>query len=91
MSSFVYIITNKYNTVFYIGVTNNIERRMYEHLNELMEGFSKKYKLKKLVYYEEYKDINQAIAREKLLKNWYRGWKLDLIRKKNPVFRDLLL
>ncbi len=88
---YVYILTNKRNTVFYIGVTNNIVKRVYEHRMELVEGFTKKYKVKKLVYVEEFKDINEAIRREKLLKTWNRVWKLDLIRKVNPSFEDMLI
>ena len=87
----MYILTNKRNTVFYIGVTNNIVKRVYEHRMELVEGFTKKYKVKKLVYVEEFKDINEAIRREKLLKTWNRVWKLDLIRKVNPSFEDMLI
>ena len=77
------------NTTLYIGVTNNLERRMLEHRNGYVDGFSKKYKLHKLVYYEECCDINSAISREKQLKNWHRGWKLNLIKKTNPTLRDL--
>lgn len=77
------------NTTLYIGVTNNLERRIFEHKNELVDGFSKKYKLNKLVYYEQSNDINSAIQREKQLKNWHRDWKLNLIRETNPTFRDL--
>ena len=86
---FVYILTNKINTVFYIGVTDDLKRRLYEHKNELIDGFTKKYKLKKLVYFEEYQDINEAIKREKQLKNWHRDWKINLIKSKNPIFKDL--
>ncbi len=86
---YVYIMTNKFNTTFYIGVTNNIFKRTFEHKVGLLDGFTKKYKIKKLVYLEEYHDINQAIAREKQLKNWYREWKLNLIKKVNPDFNDL--
>lgn len=86
---FVYILTNKNNTTFYIGVTNNIVKRLFEHRTGLVEGFTKKYKLKKLVYLEEYTDVREAIAREKQLKNWHREWKLNLIRKVNPEFNDL--
>ena len=86
---YVYILTNKRNTVFYIGVTDDLKRRLYEHKNELIEGFTKKYQLKKLVYFEEYQNINEAIKREKQLKNWHRGWKINLIKNKNPTFKDL--
>jgi len=86
---YVYILTNKGNTVFYIGITDNLKRRLYEHKNELIDGFTKKYKLKKLVYFEEYQDINEAIKREKQLKNWHRDWKINLIKNKNSTFKDL--
>jgi len=86
---YVYILTNKGNTVFYIGVTDDLKRRLYEHKNELIDGFTKKYKLKKLVYFEEYQDINEAIKREKQLKNWHRDWKINLIKNKNSTFKDL--
>lgn len=88
---YVYIITNKLNTTLYIGVTNNLQRRVYEHKNELVGGFSKKYKLFKLIYYEEFKNSNEAITREKQLKNWHRKWKLNLVRSKNPLLKDLML
>ena len=86
---YVYIITNKYNTVFYVGMTDNLIRRIYEHKNKLIEGFSKKYNLFKLVYFEETNDVNEAIKREKQLKNWHRDWKLNLIKETNPNFKDL--
>ena len=86
---YVYILTNKNNTTFYIGVTNNLGRRIYEHQNELIDGFTKKYKLKKLIYFEECNQIDDAIAREKQLKNWHREWKLNLIKSTNPTFKDL--
>lgn len=86
---FVYIITNHSNTTLYIGVTNDLERRILEHKDETNEGFSKKYKLKKLVYYEDFSDVKQAIIREKQLKNWRRNWKIDLIKKLNPKLTDL--
>ncbi len=73
----------------YIGVTNDLERRMYEHKHKLIEGFSKKYNLTKLVYYEIYNNINDAIKREKQLKNWHREWKIKLIENMNPEWRDL--
>ncbi|MFZ2969534.1 MAG: GIY-YIG nuclease family protein [Minisyncoccia bacterium] len=86
---YVYITTNISNAVLYIGITNNLSRRMYEHKNSLVEGFSKKYKTNKLVYYETTNDINAAIAREKQLKNWHREWKINLVRSKNPGFSEL--
>ena len=82
-------MTNKNNTTLYIGVTNNIVKRSFEHRAGLIEGFTKKYKLKKLVYIEEYNDIKLAIVREKQLKNWHRDWKLNLIKAVNPKFDDL--
>ncbi|MFC1687972.1 GIY-YIG nuclease family protein [Patescibacteria group bacterium] len=88
-SYFAYIITNKYNTVLYIGMTNNLERRIYEHKNGVNEGFSKDYRLHKLVYFEESNDVYEVIKREKQLKSWKRKWKLDLIKKENPSFNDL--
>ncbi len=82
-------MTNKTNTSFYIGVTNNIVKRSFEHRTGLIDGFTKKYKLKKLVYIEEFNDIKEAIAREKQLKNWHRDWKVNLIKKVNSDFEDL--
>ena len=89
MSAYVYVLTNSANTVLYIGVTNNIARRMYEHKNGLIEGFSKRYKLHKLVYCETYANITDAIRREKQLKPWHRAWKEDLINSVNPQWKDL--
>ena len=88
---FVYIITNKYNTVFYIGITSDIIKRIYEHKNKLVKGFSQKYNLIKLIYFEETNDVNEAIRREKQLKNWNRQWKINLVRETNPNFKDLAL
>ncbi len=87
---FVYILTNFTNNVFYIGISNSLERRLDEH-NTISEqlSFSKKYKTTKLVYFEEYSDVNEAIRREKKLKNWHRDWKINLIKEKNPRYRDL--
>ena len=87
---FVYILTNQFNTVFYIGVTNNLERRMLEHKNKLIPGFTKKYKTSKLVYFEATNDIESAISREKQLKNWHHEWKVNLIKKDNPDLEDLM-
>ncbi len=82
-------MTNLNNTTFYIGVTNNLARRIFEHKNELAEGFTKKYKLKKLIFFEEYNNINNAITREKQLKNGHRDWKINLIKSLNPLLNDL--
>ncbi len=73
----------------YIGVTNNLIRRVHEHKNNLVEGFTKKYKLHKLLYFESLEDIKNALEREKQLKHWNREWKLELIHKTNPHFVDL--
>jgi len=89
MNYWIYILTNFNNTTFYIGVTNNLIRRVYEHKNEMLDGFTKRYKLKKLIYFEEYPDPKEAIAREKQLKNWHRQWKINLIKSTNPDFEDL--
>ncbi|MEW6067652.1 MAG: GIY-YIG nuclease family protein [Nitrospirota bacterium] len=86
---YVYILTNKSNKVLYIGVTNNLERRIYEHKNKLIDGFTNKYNLSKLIYFEETDDIESAIKREKQLKNWHREWKIKLITEFNPDWRDL--
>jgi len=85
----VYILTNYLNTTLYIGVTNNLLRRIYEHKTEENKSFSQKYKLNKLIYFEITETIESAINREKQLKNWKREWKLDLIKKVNPSFKDL--
>lgn len=82
--AYVYILTNKYNTVLYIGVTNDLLRRTYEHKEHLIKGFSSRYQLNKLVYYETHASIAQAIEREKQLKNWHREWKNNLIHEKKP-------
>ncbi|MCL2334716.1 MAG: GIY-YIG nuclease family protein [Endomicrobia bacterium] len=87
---YVYIITNKARGTLYIGVTNDILRRMYEHKNKLVPGFSKKYSLDKLIYFEHYTDINEAIKREKMIKKWERIWKLELIEQVNPNWNDLI-
>ena len=86
---FVYILTNSNNTTLYIGVTNDLTRRLWEHRNKFVEGFTKKYNLVKLVYFEEYPTSLEAIAREKQLKNWHRDWKLNLIKSTNPDLKNL--
>ena len=85
---YVYIMTNKSGTL-YIGVTNNLNRRVYEHKEKLIRGFTSRYNLSKLVYHETCYDINQAIVREKQLKGWLRNKKIELIEKTNPYWRDL--
>ncbi len=86
---YVYILTNKSNKVLYIGVTNDLERRMYEHKNKMVDGFTKKYNLNKLVYFEGTTDVRGALEREKQLKNWHRSWKINLINEFNPEWKDL--
>ncbi len=86
---YVYIITNKYNTTLYVGVTNNLVRRIYEHKNKLIDGFSAKYNLNKLIYYEHTNDIESAISREKQIKNYSRAKKEQLIGKFNSTKKDL--
>ena len=86
---YTYIITNISNTVLYIGVTSNLQRRIYEHKNKLIEGFSKRYNLSKLVYYEVTQEISLAIKREKFLKSKTRKYKIKLIEEFNPEWKDL--
>jgi len=85
---YVYIMSNN-SKILYIGVTDNLTRRVYEHKNKLLEGFTKRYNLTKLVYYEVTNDINAAIRREKQLKNWHREWKINLIESVNKEWKDL--
>lgn len=86
---YVYIMTNKYKTVLYTGVTNNLHRRVNEHKNKLTDGFTKRYNLQVLVYFEEYSNINEAIIREKSIKNLVRRKKDELINSVNPNWNDL--
>ena len=88
--AFVYILTNRNNEVLYIGVTNNLTRRIYEHQSKQIEGFSKKYNLTKLVYCESCRSIIDAIRRERQLKAWRREWKRALVTAQNPHWMDLL-
>ncbi len=88
-TSYVYILTNKPNGTLYIGVTSDLVKRIYEHKNKLAEGFSKKYNLDKLVYFEQHENISSAILREKQLKKWNRAWKLRIIEAQNPQWLDL--
>jgi putative endonuclease len=86
---FVYILASKRNGTFYTGVTNDLIRRVYEHKNDLADGFTKKHNVKMLVYYETTSDIESAIHREKIIKKWKRAYKLDAIERMNPDWRDL--
>ena len=90
-TGYIYIMTNQKNGTLYVGVTSNLVKRVYEHRNTLEEGFTKKYGLKKLVYYEVFEDIVNAIEREKQLKAGNRKRKLNLIEANNPNWLDLYL
>ena len=85
---YVYIMTSPSGTL-YTGMTNNLQRRVYEHKNKLIDGFTKKYNVTRLVYYELYHDVRDAIAREKQIKSWRRSKKIDLIKSLNPTWKDL--
>ena len=86
---YVYILTNKRNGTLYTGVTSELVKRISEHRMGITDGFTKKYDVKMLVYYEAHNDVNEAIRREKRLKKWDRKWKLELIEKENPDWKDL--
>ena len=86
---YLYIMTNNYNTVVYTGITNDLQRRIYEHKSKLIGGFTKKYNITKLVYYEIYEDAYTAIGREKQIKAGSRQKKIDLINSLNPEWKDL--
>lgn len=88
---FIYILTNTYNTVFYTGITNNLSKRVWQHKEKLVEGFTKRYNLWKLVYYEMTNDVNSAIIREKQIKDMRREKKLALIKSMYPDFRELVI
>ena len=88
---YVYILTNKYNNVMYVGVTNNLTRRLYEHKNELVDGFTKRYHVHKLVYYESTGDPVSAITREKEIKGWTRAKKNALVESKNPNWEEITI
>ncbi|MGB5530508.1 MAG: GIY-YIG nuclease family protein [Ignavibacteriaceae bacterium] len=85
---YVYIMTNKSKTL-YVGVTNNLQRRVYEHKNQMIEGFTSKYNITKVIYFEVFNDIESAIKREKQIKGWLRKKKIDLIESMNPEWNDL--
>jgi len=84
----VYILASKRNGTLYIGVTSDIIKRTWEHKNDSVEGFTKRYRVHRLVYYELHEDMESAIRREKQMKKWNRDWKLELIEKQNPDWRD---
>ena len=85
----VYIMTNYSQTSLYIGVTGNLQKRVWEHKNKFVEGFTKRYNIDRLVYYEITDSIETALNREKQLKRWHRDWKINLIKEMNPEFNDL--
>ena len=85
---YVYIMSNKSKTL-YIGVTNDLARRIYEHKNKMIDGFTKKYNLTMLIYFEVFNSVEDAIRREKQLKNWHRQWKINLIESINKDWKDL--
>ena len=85
----VYILTNYNETTFYVGVNGDLPKRIWEHKNKVVEGFTKKYNVDRLVYYEVTKDVESALNREKQLKRWHRQWKINLIKEMNPEFKNL--
>ncbi len=91
MAYYVYMMTNEHNNVLYTGVTNDLERRVYEHRNHIVKGFTSKYNVEKLVYFEVFNDVNHAIGAEKRIKGWTRAKKNALIESINPEFWDLAL
>lgn len=86
---YVYILANKKNGTLYIGITSSLKKRIHQHKNGVADGFTKKYNIKLLVYYETFEYVYAALYREKQLKNWNRKWKIELIEKENPKWRDL--
>ena len=85
----VYMLANKRNGTLYIGVTGNLVKRIWEHKSDAVEGFTKKYRLHTLVWYESHPTMESAISKEKALKHWERAWKLRLIERENPAWEDL--
>lgn len=86
---YVYLLASKRNGTLYIGVTNDLARRVWEHKNNIIEGFTQKYNVHKLIYYEIAADVDIAITREKQMKKWRWQWKIELIEKSNPEWKDL--
>ncbi len=88
-ASYIYIITNKGRTIFYTGVTTNLAKRITQHKLGIGSKFTQRYNIKDLIYFEKFSDVNQAIDREKQLKNWHRKWKINLIKTINPTLKTL--
>jgi len=88
-SYYVYILASRRHGTLYVGVTNDLRRRVFEHKNDLVDGFTQKYKVKLLVWFEVTESVEAAMEREKQIKKWNRGWKIELIEKMNPTWRDL--
>ena len=86
---YVYVLSSQKNGTLYIGFTNNLIQRAYLHKSDQVKGFTRKYGVHNLVYFEQYNEANEAIAREKRLKKWKRSWKIELIEKTNPDWKDL--
>jgi len=86
---YIYILAGKRNGTLYVGITSSLKKRVWQHKNDVIKGFTEKYKVHLLVYYEQTNNVYSALRREKQLKNWKRKWKLDLIEKTNPDWRDL--
>jgi putative endonuclease len=86
---YVYLLASKRNGTLYTGVTNNLVKRVWEHKNNIVKGFTQKYNVHKLVYYEIHNDVDNAINREKQMKKWNRAWKIELIEGGNPEWKDL--
>jgi len=86
---YVYMLVSKLNGTLYIGITSNLVQRIWQHKNKMVEGFTRKYNVNKLVYYEVHPNAESAITREKQMKKWRRSWKIRLIKEKNPDWKDL--
>lgn len=86
---YIYLLASQRNGTLYVGVTSDLIKRIWQHKNEATEGYTKEYQVKRLVYFEQYENVNDAILREKRLKHWNRKWKLALIEKDNPNWNDL--
>lgn len=86
--SYVYILASQRNGTLYVGSTTDLVKRIWEHKNNVIRGFTSKYQIHQLVYYEVHQNIMEAARRERRFKNWYRKWKLNLIEKNNPTWRD---